>query len=98
MYSVGDMELEGEANTRYADQTITEFTRQERQNNPRGRVIGGDQGDLWFDSFEVNDGKTTILDVELKTSHDDLTDDEAQNIATEILSNAFDSVGFEAIY
>jgi len=86
------LQIPARANERYADLSLTELQK-------RGyRVIGGDRGDLRFEGFTVeDDGKTTLYRPVLHTSFEDLTDDEVQEIAEEVLAEAFDSIGAEAV-
>ena len=62
------------------------------------RIIGGAEGDLLFDGYEVTDkGETILHDPAIVTCHDDLTDDDVQDLAIEILMFSFESIGIECV-
>lgn len=86
------------ADPRQASPSSSELTRMEREGRDYARVIGGDRGDVLFDGFEC-DGDRTILDsFTLRTTLQDLTEDEMDEIAAEIVNDAVASVGIEALY
>lgn len=89
--------IDGEAPSRFATPSITEIHRAEKSGRGFNRCIGGDQGDLYFDCYDVGDGQTTLSNAALSTSHEDLTDDEVMDIAREIFDAAFASIGWDAV-
>ena len=82
--------LDGEANPRNADLTSSEVKR-------GYRTIGGDKGDLHFKGYTLEDGRTTLYQPWITTTLEDLTEDEVNEIAQEILDFSFDSIGFESV-
>lgn len=83
--------LYGEANQRYADLTLQEVRH-------RGaRRIGGDRGDLEFMGFTLKKGKTFLSDPVVVTTLEGLSDEEALEIAWEILLGSFESIGLECV-
>ena len=66
-----------------------------------GRVIGGDQGDVFIRGYELDedeDGpKTVIRGMALDTWHKDLTPEEAHSMASAIVWFAYDSIGLECV-
>lgn len=97
-YSIECLEVEGEAPRKYAEPSFSKIRSAERKGRSSARVIGGDQGDIHFDGYSLEDGKTILTDPILVTTHDDLSEDDVINIANEILACAMDSIGFEALY
>jgi hypothetical protein len=89
-YQINEIYLEDEAPERYENLSLTERDR-------GGRVIGGDKGDLWFEGYYVENGKTFLINPTLETTLN-LTDDNAQEVAMEVLSESYDSIGIEAVY
>lgn len=89
--------IEAEANSRYSDPSTKEIERAEAEGRPGTRVIGGDQGDLYFDSYVAHSNRTYLSGAVLRTSHDDLTNDEANCMADQILKEAFDAIGIECV-
>lgn len=61
-----------------------------------GRIIGGDKGDLIFDGYDLDDTSTTLSGVKLRTDLD-LTEDEVNDIAKEILQFSYESIGIETV-
>lgn len=90
-----ELSIPVEANDRYAGLSLSEIR------SDRGcRVIGGDKGDLWFDGYEVARGKTIIYKpCVYGFSHDfqEWDADEVDDLAEEILLEAFESVGVECV-
>ena len=86
--------LEEVANLRYATLSANEAK------NRGYRVIGGDRGDLCFTGYDVDrsEGTTTLENVSVRTKIEGLNDDELYDLAREILSEAYCSVGIECIY
>lgn len=83
------LELDGEADARYEENDFSHVGQK--------RVIGGDRGDIYFDGFDVEAGKTVLYKPELRTSLE-LTQEEAQDIAIEVLHFAYEAIGFECLY
>lgn len=81
--------LPGEANLRYQDLSYSELKR-------GYRIIGGDQGDLHFDGFSIENGSTLLTNPRLSTTLD-LNQDEAWEIAYDILMFSFQSIGLETV-
>lgn len=84
-----ELSLPGLANSRYADLSMREMRR-------GYRVIGGDRGDLHFGGFTLDEGKTVLYKPVLVTSHD-LNEDEAYEMAEEILRFSYESIGLETV-
>lgn len=84
-----EIAIDAEASPRYADLT-------HREAKQGGRVIGGDHGDLWFNGYKIRDGHTVLIDPEIHTTHE-LDEDEANDLALDILQAAFNSIGVEAV-
>lgn len=82
-----DIFVNGRANPRAADLDF----------NEECRFIGGDKGDLYFDGYEIEDNRTVLYKPRIMTTYDDLTQNEVNEIAQEILDFSFASIGFEAI-
>ena len=61
-----------------------------------GRIIGGENGDLWFEGFTLNDGKTTLHKPSVNTTLD-LTQDEVDELAETILNFSYDAIGIETV-
>lgn len=89
----------GWPNERYADASITEVTRKENRNSPGHRVIGGDHGDLWFDSFETNkhEDQVYLHNCTLVTHVKDFDPEEAEELMKDIFIESFRSIGWESI-
>jgi hypothetical protein len=60
------------------------------------RVLGGDRGDLRFDGYGVDDSGTELSGVQLVSSLE-LTPEQAEEIAVEIVEQAYDSIGAECV-
>lgn len=89
-YTVGKLTLPEQAEPLYADLSLSEV---------RGdghRTIGGDKGDLWFDGYTLENGETVLYKPVLVTIHE-LSDDEVQDVAQEILQASYDSIGIETV-
>ena len=93
-----ELSIPEEANERYADPTWAEVCRTEKHGRPGVRVIGGDQGDVYFDSFTVEDGFTVLNGAVLRTAHEDLDEEEAFAMADGIVAEAFASIGTECLH
>lgn len=87
-----EISLPEEANCRYEDLNMREI-----DSAHECRVIGGDKGDLHFFGFIVADGKTVLDSPVLFSGYNDLTDEEAFNIAEEILWASYESIGIETV-
>lgn len=61
------------------------------------RVIGGDKGDLYHKGYTVENGRTILYTPVLVTTLEDLTHDEVNEIAQEILDFSYDSIGVESV-
>jgi hypothetical protein len=86
-----ELDVDGEANPKRA-------TLHPRETDYGGRVIGGDQGDLYFFGYTIHPGRTVLVDPYLATRHKDLTQDEVDDIAKSILMEAYESIGIEVCY
>lgn len=84
-----ELSIPAEAPANRADLTFTEITR-------GYRVIGGDRGDLQFDGYTVGFGRTVLYKPVLVTTLD-LSDEEAAEIAKEILMFSYESIGVESV-
>lgn len=64
------------------------------------RVLGGDRGDLCFEGYTVDrsEGTTTLEEVSVRTKIEGLSEDELFDLANEILTEAYCSLGIECIY
>jgi len=60
------------------------------------RVIGGDRGDLHFEGYTVESGRTLLYKPVLVTMLG-LEDEEAADIAQDILITSFESIGVECV-
>lgn len=79
-----------EANPRFSDLT--------RKECDKGRIIGGDQADLRFWGYTVERGRTMLTNPELiRGNFDGWTDDDVNNVASDILAAAYASIGAESI-
>lgn len=86
--------LPGLASERRADLWLDEL------DSARGcRVVGGDRGDLEFRGYwrREEQNVTEVCDPVLVTAFDDLSEQEAYDIATEILEQSFASIGLETL-
>ena len=72
MYSIKELSIDGEANPRFGELSSSEKPKK----NGHYRVVGGDQGDVYFDGYEVINGKTVLINPELYSGHEDLTEDD----------------------
>jgi len=88
--------VEGEADERWADAPA--FAKERDFSHGYYHWIGGDKGDVLFQSFEVRDGKTYLLDVGFSSGYNDMTDDEVYDAAIEVIGCAFESIGIEVCY
>lgn len=84
-----ELSIPEEANRRYASMTRSEY-------NSEGRHIGGDKGDLFFQGYTVEDGKTVLTCPVLRTA-DILSPQDAYETAKEVLMASYDSVGVETV-
>lgn len=94
LFKIDQLSLPGVPDTmRYSDLDFSEVS------NRGYRIIGGDKGDLWHEGYSVDDNNqiTYVHKPFLKTGLD-LTPEEADEIAREVLQEAFDSVGWECLY
>lgn len=89
-YDIGTLSFDWQADPRYADLSLTE------QNRRGFRVVGGDRGDVRFNGYDVDDKGTHLCGVRLLSSLD-LTADEAREIATEVIEQAYESIGAECV-
>lgn len=85
--------IDVEANRRFAELSWREINSQYGY-----RVLGGDVGDLCFEGFEVQKGKTELVRPRLFTLIDYYDEDEVNEQAQNILDRAYESVGLEAFY
>lgn len=87
------------ANPRYADASSGEIRLSELRDYMRGyyRVIGGDNGDILFNGYDVEGDTTIIRGAVLRTTLTDLSHDDIMEIVHEIIDLAISSVGLEAI-
>ena len=89
-----EVSLPGLANPKYQDLSFSELNR-------RGcRVCGGDKGDVHFKGYVLDEenNRTILHNPELHCfSVDELTQDEANAIAQEVIDFSFEAIGFEAI-
>lgn len=82
--------IPAEANPRFADLS--------RKEMDKGRIIGGDQADLRFWGFTVQRSQTELVNPELlRGNFDGWSNDDIINVAQEILSASFASIGVECI-
>jgi len=90
-----ELSLEGEANNRFSCPSGSELDKY----HGFSRCIGGDHGDLLFDGFDVENGKTILSNPHVFSFIDlsDATDDEIHDLAMEILLNSFNSIGLECV-
>ena len=84
------------ANKKYQDLSLRELDRN------GWRVIGGDQGDLYFKGFTLDEenNKTILYNPHLATElacADELTEDEIYDIAMDILMASYASIGAETV-
>lgn len=78
------------ANKRYEDLSVVELTK-------RGyRLIGGDKGDLRFEGYTVHEDRSVLHNPILVTGLA-LTQEDANQIASDILAESFNSIGAETI-
>lgn len=82
-----ELSLPGEASERYSNLRFGEDCRK----------IGGDLGDLLFEGFDVVNGNTVLRSPVLVSSLQ-LGEEEATELASEILLASFDSIGLETLY
>ena len=81
------------ANARYADLSL-----KEQDKGDGWRVCPGEHGDLYFDGFWIEGGKTIIANPHLKYfGTDELAEEKAADIAEDILMTAFNSIGAECV-
>lgn len=86
-YSINhELSLPAEANPRYRDLAMREEI----------RTIGGDKGDLEFQGYTIEDGKT-ILYLPVLVTTLELNEDEAYEIAQTVLLESFESIGVETV-
>lgn len=90
------------ANPRFADASLTEIRRSEQKNCYHGyyRAIGGYMGDLLFNGYTVEDGRTTLIDPAINwfyTEEQNPTPDELDDLARRIFDESFASIGMEGV-
>lgn len=93
-----ELSVEGEANPRFGDLS----TREVDKHHGWGRVIGGDQGDVLFNGYDVEDGRTVLRSPAVLTwLRDEITDEwseeEWTTFGQEIVDFAYDSIGLECV-
>lgn len=95
---VGKLSLPEEANPRY-DEPNPDAPDPNNLRHGFGRVIGGDQGDLLFDGYTIENGETVLYNPHVLTGLDmvDWTDDDLFSLAQEILMTSYDSIGVECV-
>ncbi len=84
------------ANPRFGTPTITEVRRAETSNHGYNRVVGGNHGDLLFDGYEVEDGKTILSNPALFTRLV-IDEDDVDELAREIFDESFACIGIETV-
>lgn len=84
-----ELSLPVEASRKHTDLTV-------KESETGGRTIGGDLGDLNFQGYFVEPGKTVLFKPELLTTLE-LSDDEAYETAREVLFASFESIGAETV-
>lgn len=85
-----ELSIPEECSKRNMDLTFSEVSK-------RGyRVIGGDQGDIKFYGYTVEDGRTILNNPELFSGLR-LTQDEANDIAQSILMFSYESIGTDCV-
>lgn len=90
-YAIGELPTNIKASPRYAELDY-------RESENGGRVIGGHLGDVWFCGYTItDDGTATLIDVELSSGIHDMTEDEARDVADQIVCESFASIGAETI-
>jgi len=63
-----------------------------------GRCIGGDQGDVLFNGYDIIDGKTYLVDPALITSLDwNPTNQDVYELAMLIINESMASIGIETV-
>jgi hypothetical protein len=97
LYLAEPFVIDHAASPRFGDPSTTEVRRYE--NYGHYRCIGGNRGDLYFDGYEVKDGKTILANAAVITFFDnaDITEDELTDLAREIFDEAFASIGIECV-
>ena len=93
-----EMSIPNEANRRFEDPSSSELTRQERAGRYAPRVIGGDRGDVYFTSYSVEDGKTVLNDCTLFTGLDIENQEEIDDLADQIICEAYDAIGVDCVH
>jgi hypothetical protein len=88
-YEIKNLIFPWQANKRYESLSYSELKR-------GYRLIGGDRGDLRFDGYGVDGEGTELVGVQLVSSLV-LTPEDAQEIAVEIVEQAFESIGAECV-
>jgi len=97
-YINSELTLPEKANLRFSDPSTGELDRAEKRGGPGIREIGGDRGDVYFDSFSVSKDKTHLHGAVLRTSYEYFTDEEAAEIAQDIVNESYESIGVETVY
>lgn len=90
-----ELSIPVEANTRYESLSLTEL-----RHADGCRIIGGDRGDLRFEGFSVEEGKTILYKPVLVNFANDAADwseDEQSELAEEILQFAYEGLGAECV-
>ena len=78
-----------------ANQRFSTLTRKECD---KGRIIGGDLGDLRFWGFTTQKDRTVLVNPEsLRDDFEGWTNDEINNLAQSILDASYASIGAECI-
>ena len=87
-FDIGYLSFPWKASLRDRDLSSTELKR-------GYRVIGGDKGDVRFRGYDVDEAGTELVGVTL-LSHVAVTAN-AREIAEQVVSEAFDSIGVECV-
>ena len=99
LYNVPEpFSVKGKADPRYEDLTLSEARSAERNKRWASRIIGGDLGDLGFEGYRVHRGRTYLCHpVLLSFLNRRLTRADVVALARQIVAEAMDSIGFEAL-
>ena len=93
--------IEEAANPRFGDASIQEVRRSESTPLYHGfyRVIGGDAGDLLFDGYSVEKGKTILCNpaVNSNMADESWSEEDWNNLAREIFNCSYASIGIECV-
>lgn len=87
------------ANPRFGDPSISEVRRAEQSSHGFYRCCGGDHGDLLFNGYDVEDGKTILRNPAVSTfgPPEDWTEDDWEMLAREIFDASYASIGIETV-